>query len=137
MLPALLSWYTHVDAPGGGPGASLPWLRTKIIYLRWALRDESALVDGATLLLIVAVPALLLARRRLRIDLAMGLVAVALFALYVIVPTAVNNAFYADLRFLPPRLRRGVARLPGHAAEPARARRSRLAPSRCSPVASR
>jgi hypothetical protein len=73
----------------------------KLYWLAFPLRDQWAPLDVASLAASALVPAALAFKGRLKLHLGLWLFAAATFALFWIVPTALMNGFYADLRLLP------------------------------------
>jgi hypothetical protein len=103
VLPGLITLARYSpDAVTAAKPSLFLWLYyLKFYWLTFPLRDESKLLDLASLLFIAAVPALLFAVRRLRLDAGLALAAAIVFALFWVVPTDLMGGFYADMRLLP------------------------------------
>jgi hypothetical protein len=108
LLPALLTLAKpHFEAAAvaaagsGGSMWNLGAFKLKFFWILFPLRDELAPLDLASLAVIGLIPVLLLFLGKLRLDRGLILFAAGVFALFWILPTALMNGFYADLRLLP------------------------------------
>jgi hypothetical protein len=107
LLPALLSLAKpHVEAVAAAAGSGgsiwqLGGFKLKLFWLAFPLRDEWAPLDLGSLALIALIPLGLLLLGKLRLERGLILFAAGVFALFWIIPTALMNGFYADLRLLP------------------------------------
>jgi len=103
---------TILAGSGAAPLApSLAEFRAKVFYWIIALRDRSAPLDIATVMVLAAAP--LLALRRGWIDPRMGIPALLLAALVFIVPRNLGGGDFADYRLVPVALAAGALAIDG------------------------
>jgi hypothetical protein len=81
--------------------ALAPDFRLKLIWLAFPLRDESKVLDLASLGLIGLAVLACVGARKLKLDPALTAFAALTFGLYWAIPTALMGGYYADLRLLP------------------------------------
>jgi len=103
-LPVLLPAGLILLGPARGiveVGPTLPFALTlKINGLGTPLRDESRLLDLASLALLAIIPAALLLRRQASLALSLILLAAFVFVAFWLIPTNSMSGFYADTRLV-------------------------------------
>lgn len=99
LLPLLLTILWRASAPSEPINFGLS--RMKFFWLFFTLRDQSKLLDLLSQFLLLASAVALIAWRHVRLERAFAAIAVSLFALFLILPSALMAGFFADLRLLP------------------------------------
>jgi hypothetical protein len=100
LLPALLLLFGPTGQ-GGGQVPGNPGYYLKFYWLLYPLRDESRMLDVASLLLLAGVPLIALATGKAWMQAGLGLFAALLFVLFWALPLQFLSGSYGDLRLLP------------------------------------
>ncbi len=103
VVPILLTllWRNGVSGAAEDSASPLPVLWLKFHWIAFILRDQRLVLDVGSVVLIGIVGLLLLLRRN-RVNPGLALTAALLTVMFFVMPAALFNSFFADLRLLPP-----------------------------------